>query len=136
MIVRRLIPSAVELNLRSFTPVFFRFTYIIMLYRAKKEYFCGQNFGIVMNRFIIIAILVWWSWNGQAATVEDAAKEDSTAWREVFTDPQLVGLIETALAHNADLRTANLNVEQAEAQLRAARLSLLPSLTIGAEGQL
>jgi NodT family efflux transporter outer membrane factor (OMF) lipoprotein len=136
MIVRRLIPSAVELNLRSFTPVFFRFTYIIMLYRAKKEYFCGQNFGIVMNRFIIIAILVWWSWNGQAATVEESAKEDSTAWREVFTDPQLVGLIETALAHNADLRTANLKVEQAEAQLRAARLSLLPSLTIGAEGQL
>jgi len=61
---------------------------------------------------------------------------DSIGWRSVFMEPQLVGLIETALERNADLRTANLNVVQAEAQLRAARLSLLPSLTVGAEGNL
>jgi len=61
---------------------------------------------------------------------------DSIGWRSVFTEPQLVSLIETALERNADLRTANLNVVQAEAQLRAARLSLLPSLTVGAEGNL
>lgn len=61
---------------------------------------------------------------------------DSIGWRQVFTEPQLVSLIETALERNADLRTANLNVVQAEAQLKAARLSLLPSLTVGAEGQL
>ena len=61
---------------------------------------------------------------------------DSIGWRQVFTEPQLVELIETALAHNADLKTANLNVVQAEAQLGAAKLSLLPSLTVGAEGQL
>ncbi len=61
---------------------------------------------------------------------------DSIGWRSVFMEPQLVGLIETALERNADLRTANLNVVQAEAQLKAARLSLLPSLTVGAEGQL
>lgn len=61
---------------------------------------------------------------------------DSIGWRSVFTEPQLAGQIETALERNADLRTANLNVVQAEAQLRAARLSLLPSLTVGAEGNL
>ena len=61
---------------------------------------------------------------------------DSIGWRQVFTEPQLVELIETALAHNADLKTANLNVVQAEAQLGAAKLSLLPTLTVGAEGQL
>ena len=61
---------------------------------------------------------------------------DSIGWRQVFTEPQLVSLIETALERNADLRTANLNVEQAEAQLKAARLAFLPSLTVGAEGQL
>lgn len=61
---------------------------------------------------------------------------DSIGWRSVFTEPQLVSLIETALEGNADLRTANLNVVQAEAQLKAARLAFLPSLTIGAEGQL
>ncbi len=83
-----------------------------------------------MNRFFIIAIFVWYYYNGQAQTV------DSIGWRNVFTEPQLVALIETALAHNADLRTANLNVEQAEAQMKAARLSVLPSLNVGAEGQL
>lgn len=61
---------------------------------------------------------------------------DSIGWRQVFTEPQLVSLIETALERNADLRTANLNVVQAEAQLKAARLAFLPSLTVGAEGQL
>ena len=83
-----------------------------------------------MNRLIVIAIFVWYYYNGQAQTV------DSIGWRSVFTEPQLVSLIETALERNADLRTANLNVVQAEAQLRAARLSLLPSLTVGAEGNL
>ncbi len=83
-----------------------------------------------MNRLIVIAIFVWYYYNGQAQTV------DSIGWRSVFTEPQLVGLIETALERNADLRTANLNVAQAEAQLKAARLSVLPSLTVGAEGQL
>ena len=65
-----------------------------------------------------------------------AQTADSTAWRNVFTDPQLRNLIETALEHNADLRTANLNVEQADAGLRMARLAMLPSLTVGAEGSL
>ena len=83
-----------------------------------------------MNRLIVIAILIWYYYNGQAQTV------DSIGWRSVFTEPQLVGLIETTLERNADLRTANLNVVQAEAQLKAARLSFWPSLTVGAEGQL
>ena len=83
-----------------------------------------------MNRIFVIAIMMWWCFDGKAQTV------DSIGWRNVFTEPQLVRLIETALAHNADLRTANLNVVQAEARLKAARLSFLPSLTMGAEGQL
>ena len=83
-----------------------------------------------MNRLIFIAIFIWYYYNGQAQTV------DSIGWRSVFTEPQLARLIETALERNADLRTANLNVVQAEAQLKAARLAFLPSLTVGAEGQL
>lgn len=83
-----------------------------------------------MNRLIFIAIFVWYYHNGQAQTV------DSIGWCSVFTEPQLVELIETALERNADLRTANLNVVQAEAQLKAARLSFWPSLTVGAEGNL
>ena len=69
-------------------------------------------------------------------TTASAQGTDSIGWRQVFTEPQLVRLIETALERNADLRTANLNVVQAEAQLKAARLAFLPSLTVGAEGQL
>ena len=65
-----------------------------------------------------------------------AQEMDSVGWRSVFTEPQLVTLIETALERNADLRTANLNVVQGEAQLKAARLAFIPSLTLGAEGQL
>ena len=49
---------------------------------------------------------------------------DSIGWSSMFTEPQLVNLIETALERNDDLRTTNLNVVQAEAQLKAARLSL------------
>ncbi|MCR4852470.1 MAG: efflux transporter outer membrane subunit [Prevotella sp.] len=65
-----------------------------------------------------------------------AQKADLTAWRSVFTDPHLGVLIETAMEHNADLLNANLNVEQADAGLRMARLSILPSLTVGADGSL
>lgn len=83
-----------------------------------------------MNRIFVIAIFVWYYCNGHSQTV------DSIGWRSVFTEPQLAGLIETALERNADLRTANLNVVQAEAQLKAARLAFLPGLTVGAEGQL
>lgn len=61
---------------------------------------------------------------------------DSIGWRKVFTEPQLMSLIETALERNADLRMANLNVVQAEAQLKAARLAFLPSLSVGTEGNL
>jgi len=78
-------------------------------------------------RSVIFAFLAF-------CTLTKAQETDSLRWREVFTDPQLVELIDTALAHNADLRTASLRVEQADASLRQARLSILPSLTIGAEG--
>ncbi len=61
---------------------------------------------------------------------------DSIRWREVFTDPQLTALIDTALTYNTDLRTATLRVEQADATLRMSRLSILPSLSIGGEGSI
>lgn len=56
------------------------------------------------------------------------------AWREVFTDSQLQALIEQALENNADIRSAQLTVEQAQANLTAARLSYLPSLTLTPQG--
>lgn len=55
-------------------------------------------------------------------------------WTELFTDPQLQALIDTALSHNTDLATARLRVEAAEAQLQAARLAFAPSVSFGADG--
>lgn len=64
---------------------------------------------------------------------------DSTAfgnllWEDVFTDPQLVTLINQALANNTNLRNAQLNVEVAHAQLKGARLAYLPSLALAPNG--
>ena len=60
------------------------------------------------------------------ALVNSAAASDTTnfgnvPWREVFTDPQLQGYIEQALASNADLRSAMLNVESAQAALSVGK---------------
>lgn len=84
----------------------------------------------MMNKTILTLVLYC------SALSTSAQIADSTAWRKVFTDPQLTKLIETALEHNADLRTANMNVEQADAGLRMARMAILPSLTVGVEGSL
>lgn len=86
-----------------------------------------------MSTFRLIWLIIVWLWCYATA---DAQTNDSIGWRSVFTEPQLAGLIETALERNADLRTANLNVVQAEAQLKAARLAFLPGLMVGAEGNL
>lgn len=71
--------------------------------------------------------------------VNDTLASDTTnfgnlPWREVFTDAQLQGYIEQALTNNADLRTAALNVQQAQAALMSARLSYLPQLALSPQG--
>lgn len=79
-----------------------------------------------------LRLTVWavflWTICASAQTVNDSR------WREVFTDPELRALIDTALTNNVDIRTAIARVEQADATLRMARLSILPSLSAGAEG--
>ena len=55
-------------------------------------------------------------------------------WREVFTDSQLQALIEQALENNADIRSAQLTIEQAQAALMSARLAYLPSLALNPQG--
>lgn len=66
--------------------------------------------------------------------MSNAQSPDSTSWRNVFSDPYLARMIDTALVRNTDIRVANLNVVQAEASLRASRMAFLPSLNFGAEG--
>lgn len=67
------------------------------------------------------------------------ATPDSTAlpylgWREVFTDPMLQSLIQTALNNNKDLANARLNIDIARAQLKGAKLSYFPSLALNPNG--
>lgn len=64
----------------------------------------------------------------------DTANFGNLPWKEVFTDPQLQSLIEQALINNPDLRSAALNVRQAEAALMSARLAYAPSLALSPQG--
>lgn len=56
------------------------------------------------------------------------------SWRQVFTDPQLQALIEKGLAQNANMRQADLRIQEAENNLKAAKLAFLPSVSFGAQG--
>lgn len=57
-------------------------------------------------------------------------------WNEMFTDPCLQDLISTGLRHNVDLQSAILRVEQAKAQLSAAKWAYAPSLNLTPQGGL
>lgn len=56
------------------------------------------------------------------------------SWREVFTDPLLQDLIDSALVRNTDLRSARIAIEQSQASLKAAKLGYLPSFTFAPTG--
>ena len=66
--------------------------------------------------------------------VKDTTTFANIPWRSVFTDPQLQGLIEKGLANNVNLLNAALNVQMAEAQLKAAKLAFLPSFAFSPQG--
>ena len=56
------------------------------------------------------------------------------SWREVFTDPKLQALIERGLAQNANMRQADLRIQEAQNNLKAAKLAFLPMLTFAPQG--
>ena len=64
---------------------------------------------------------------GQAGAVAGIRAVD-IGWREFFQDPRLQALIETALEHNRDLRSAVLNIEAARAAYNIQSAERLPSL--------
>lgn len=51
----------------------------------------------------------------------------NTGWREMFKDPQLQALIESALANNVEAKTALLRIQQAEIGYKTSRLAYLPT---------
>ena len=66
--------------------------------------------------------------------VVDTTSFGNLPWRQVFTDPQLQSLIETALTHNTDYLNTALNVKMVEAQLTMAKLAFLPSVAFTPQG--
>lgn len=68
------------------------------------------------------------------ATLEGSNDFGNLPWRSVFTDPHLQTLIEKALNNNPDLLNAALNIDIAEQQLSASKLSFLPSLALSPTG--
>ncbi|HIY68822.1 MAG TPA: TolC family protein [Candidatus Alistipes intestinigallinarum] len=72
---------------------------------------------------------------GTAETADTTTLGD-LSWQEMFTDPQLQALIEQALENNTDLQSAGWRVKEAEATLKSARLSYLPSFNFAPQGSL
>ena len=72
--------------------------------------------------------------DGDTLQVNSDENFGNLPWREVFTDAQLQGLIETALQNNTDLRNAALNVKMMETALTVAKLAFLPSLAVAPQG--
>lgn len=64
----------------------------------------------------------------------DTASFGNLPWRSLFTDPYLQNLIEKGLENNTDLLNAALNVQMAEAQLKASKLAFLPQFTFSPQG--
>ncbi|WP_210644659.1 MULTISPECIES: AdeC/AdeK/OprM family multidrug efflux complex outer membrane factor [unclassified Pseudomonas] len=55
-------------------------------------------------------------------------------WRDLFQDPVLQQLIDSALVNNRDLRVAALNVEAYQAQYRIQRADLFPAISASGTG--
>ncbi len=64
----------------------------------------------------------------------DSAAFGNLLWEDVFTDPLLVDLINTALQNNTSLENARLNIDVARANLRGANLAFLPSVALAPSG--
>ena len=71
---------------------------------------------------------------GEEVAVDDMTNFGNVNWRELFTDPQLQALIEQGLQNNTDLRSAQLQIEEAEAALMSAKLAFLPSFALSPQG--
>ena len=64
----------------------------------------------------------------------DTLNFGNLSWREVFTDPQLQGLIEKELTNNTDLQIARLRIKEAEATLLSSQLAYLPGISLAPQG--
>lgn len=64
----------------------------------------------------------------------DVACPDLPGWKEYFSDPLLLELIDTALTRNTTLAIAGLRLRQADESLKASKLAYLPSVFFAPNG--
>lgn len=71
---------------------------------------------------------------GEEYPAADSSSIASMGWRELFTDPYLRTLVDSALSRNTDLATAKLHVDEAMYGLQISRLGYLPSFNFAGDG--
>lgn len=74
------------------------------------------------------------AYHSPATAAPLSVSADALGWRDFFTDPRLRRLIDIALHSNRDLRTAIVEVAQANAQFREQRAALFPSISATGAG--
>ncbi|KAA9325888.1 efflux transporter outer membrane subunit [Hymenobacter busanensis] len=65
-------------------------------------------------------------------TAQDSANSARLRWKEFFTDPNLVALIDTALQRNQELNITRQEIDIAQQEVRARKGEYLPSVGLGA----
>lgn len=70
----------------------------------------------------------------EVAVADTSGNIGNRSWREIFTDPQLQGLIAQGLQNNTDLQSAQWRVKEAEAAMLSAKLAYLPSFALSPQG--
>ena len=103
--------------------------YLLMMVFVLAVSACGIQKPVIGER--ITADLF-----GEGVTVSVDDTLYRADWREIFRDANLQNLIADALEKNADLKIAELNLADATAQLKAAKLSYLPSFAVSPSGTL
>lgn len=71
-----------------------------------------------------------------SSSVTDTVSIADLSWTDIYTDPNLQTLINYGLENNTDLLVAMERVKEAQAALKSAKLSFLPSVSLNPQGGL
>lgn len=74
--------------------------------------------------------------NTKMTAAGDSITFGDIPWQEIFRDKLLQDLISYGLKNNTDLQIALLKIDEAKSQLKAAKLSFLPSVSLSPQGTL
>lgn len=66
---------------------------------------------------------------GDIVNAQDTVSIGDLSWRDIFKDPLLQRLIETALVNNTNMRITQLSIEQAQNEVMAAKWGYAPTLS-------